>query len=312
MQVDKELAEIAPQKDMLLTIGVFDGVHLGHKYLISKLVEQARQQGLLSGVVTFRQHPLGVLSPETKLVCLTGVAEKTELIKKEGVDVVVALSFTQELAQLSAREFVQLLKKHLRMKGLVVGPDFALGKGRKGTADALRRLGQEMGFSVTVVPPMKANGEVVSSTAIRNALAVGDMARVARMIGRPFSLRGRVVSGDSRGSTLGFPTANLEVEPRQALPADGVYATMAYIEGKAYPAVTNIGWRPTFGGKERTIETFILDYHGNLYGREFRIDIIERLRGEKRFAGPEDLKKQIAEDIRRGRDILASQSARQA
>jgi riboflavin kinase/FMN adenylyltransferase len=306
MLVEEELAELSSKKDMLLTIGVFDGVHLGHKYLISQLKEHARQQNLLSGVVTFRQHPLEVLVPETRLPHLTSVAEKVNLLKNEGVDAVITLSFTPELAQLSAGQFVGLLKKYLRMRGLVIGPDFALGRNREGDADTLRTLGQDMDFSVTVVPPVRINGEVVSSTVVRSALVNGDMKKVISLIGRSFSLQGRVTSGASRGLELGFPTANLEIDPTQTLPAEGVYATWAYIDGKAYQSMTNIGKRPTFDDKGRTVETYILNYQGNLYGRELKIDIIERLRGEKRFDTVEELKKQIAEDVKRGKAILDS------
>jgi len=308
MRVEEELAELSSEKDMLLTIGVFDGVHLGHKYLISQLKERARQQNLLSGVVTFRQHPLEVLSPQTELPYLTNLEEKGNLLKKEGVEAVITLSFTPELAQLSASQFVSLLKKYLRMRGLVIGPDFALGRDREGNADTLRKLGQEMGFSVTVIPPVKINGEIVSSTAIRNALANGDMKRVVSLIGRPFSLQGRVTTGAGRGLKLGFPTANLEIDPKQTLPPEGIYATWAYIDGKAFKSVTNIGRRPTFGGNGRTVETYILDYHGNLYGRELKIELVERLRGEKRFDTVEELKKQITEDVKRGKAVLDSRT----
>ena len=306
MQVEEELAKLSPSKDMLLAIGVFDGVHLGHKYLLSQLKEHARQEDLLSGVVTFRQHPQAVLLPRTKLPCLTDLTQRIRLLKGEGIDAVITLSFTRELAQLSTRQFIGLLKKHLRMRGLVIGPDFALGRNRGGDANTLRTLGQDMGFSVTVIPPVVINGEVVSSTAIRNALAGGDMKKVGNLIGRPFSLYGRVITGAGRGIGLGFPTANLDVDSQQALPPDGVYATWAYIDGKTYQSMTNIGRRPTFGGSERAVEAHILDYHGELYGHELKIDIIERLRSEKRFDTADELKKQIAEDIKQGRAILNS------
>jgi riboflavin kinase/FMN adenylyltransferase len=161
-----------------------------------------------------------------------------------------------------------------------------------------------MGFSVTVIPPVVINGEVVSSTAIRNALAGGDMKKVGNLIGRPFSLYRRVITGAGRGIGLGFPTANLDVDSQQALPPDGVYATWAYIDGKAYQSMTNIGRRPTFGDSERAVEVYILDYHGELYGHKLRIDIIERLRREERFDTAEELKRQVAEDIKQGRAIL--------
>ena len=304
MRVEEELAELLPKQDMLLTIGVFDGVHLGHKYLISQLTEHARQQNLLSGVVTFRQHPQEVLSPRTKLPFLTDLASRANLLKNEGVEAVIALSFTRELAQLGARQFVSLLKKHLRMRGVVIGPDFALGRNRGGSTNTLRTLGQDMSFSVTVIPPIMVNGEVVSSTGIRKALADGDMKKVANLIGRSFSLHGRVITGSGRGIGLGFPTANLDIDSEQALPAEGVYATRTYIDDKACQSITNIGKRPTFGGSERTVEVYVLDYHSDLYGRELKIDIIERLRDERQFDTTEELKKQITEDVKQGRAIL--------
>lgn len=307
MQVEAELAELSPKKDMLLTIGVFDGVHLGHKYLISQLTKQARQQNLLSGVITFHQHPQELLSPQTKLPFLTNLTTRANLLKNEGVEAIIILSFTRELAQLSARQFVSLLKKYLRMRGLLIGPDFTLGLNREGNTDTLRTLGQDMGFSVSVISPIMVNGEVVSSTTIRKALAGGDMKRAANLLGHPFSLHGRVVSGTGRGIELGFPTANLDIDSKQALPADGVYVTWAYIGDKTYQSMTNIGKRPTFSGSERTIEVYLLNYHSDLYGRELKIDIIERLRDEKKFDTVDELKKQIAEDVKQGRTILDSQ-----
>jgi riboflavin kinase/FMN adenylyltransferase len=305
MQVEEELARFSPEKDMLLTIGVFDGVHLGHRYLISNLVSRAKQQGLLSGVVTFKQHPRELLSPHARLSYLTTLAEREQLLKHEGVDMVIALSFTRELANLTAREFVSLLQKHLRMRGLVIGPDFALGKNREGNAATLSVLGEEIGFTVTPVQPKKLDGEVASSTAIRNALADGNMQKVTRLFGHPFSLNGRVTTGEHRGAGMGFPTANIDVDARQALPPDGVYATWAYIEGKAYQSMTNIGRRPTFGAhNKRTIEVFILSYDRDLYGKDLKIELVERLRGEKKFENVEALTKQIAEDVKHGREIL--------
>ncbi|MBI2288679.1 MAG: bifunctional riboflavin kinase/FAD synthetase [Chloroflexi bacterium] len=308
MPVEQELGNLSLDGDTLLTIGVFDGVHRGHQHLISQLMKQARQQNLLGGVVTFRQHPQEILSPRTRLPYLTSVDEKVRLLKNEGIDLVVVLSFTAELARLSMVEFVGLLKKYLRMRGLVVGPDFALGRNREGDIDTLRKLGKDMEFNVTVVPPLKRNGEVVSSTAIRQALAAGDVRRVSDLIGRPFRLQGRIVSGAGRGSKLVVPTANLEADPNQALPADGVYATRSDVDGKVYQSMTNIGHQPTFDGSGRTVETYILNYNGNLYGHELKIDFVERLRGEKRFDTTEELKRQIDEDIKKGVAILNSRS----
>jgi riboflavin kinase/FMN adenylyltransferase len=312
MSIEEEMARVAPSKDMLLTIGVFDGVHLGHQYLILQLVEQARQQGLLSGVVTFRQHPEEVLQPETKLPFLTDLDERINLLRNEGVEVIIPISFNVQSARLSARRFVELLKKYLRMRGLVIGTDFALGRNREGDADALRALGQEMGFSVTIVPAVILNGEVVSSTAIREALARGDVEKVRRLTGRPFSLHGQVITGAGRGVALGFPTANLDMAPEQALPQDGVYATWAYIDGRVYQSMTNIGFNPTFDDSKRVVEIYIVDYRGDLYGHELKIEVMERLRAEKKFSTVEELKQQIAEDVKRGQAILDSRGRKQA
>ncbi|MEE8318997.1 MAG: bifunctional riboflavin kinase/FAD synthetase [Dehalococcoidales bacterium] len=304
MSVEEELTRHSPDKDTLLTIGVFDGVHLGHKHLISQLVELAGRRDLLPGVVTFHRNPQEVLSPQTGIPFLTDLEERSRLLEKEGVALVVPLSFTREWAELGARGFVGLLMKHLRMRGLVIGADFALGRGREGDAAALRLLGSEMGFSVDVVPPAKLNGEVVSSTLIRQALAGGDMTKVRRMTGRDFSLHGRVVTGAGRGAGMGIPTANLEIDPEHALPLDGVYATRAYIDGRSYRSMTNIGRNPTFGDSERGVEVYIIDYSGDLYGGELSIDIVERLRGEERFSSVAELKKQIDEDVKKGKAIL--------
>lgn len=309
--MEEELTRHSPDKDTLLTIGVFDGVHLGHKYLISQLVELAGRRDLLPGVVTFRQHPQEVLFPQTKMPFLTDLEERSRLLEKEGVALVVPLSFTKEWAELGARRFVELLMKHLRMRGLVIGADFALGRGREGDTAALRLLGREMSFSVDVVPAVKLNGEVVSSTVIRQALAEGDMAKVRRMVGRDFSLHGRVVTGAGRGTGMGIPTANLDIDPEHAIPLDGVYATRAYIDGRSYHSMTNIGRNPTFGNSERVVEVYIIDYSGDLYGREVSIDIVERLRGEERFNSAEELKKQIAEDVKKGKAILDARGVNQ-
>jgi len=305
MRVEEELAQFTPERDMLLAIGVFDGVHLGHQYLLTELVNQARREGLLSGVVTFRQHPREVLSPGAGLPYLTTLDEKADLLSEEGVEAVVGLSFTPELARLTAREFVSLLADHLRMRGLVIGPDFALGQGREGNAETLRRLGNELGFQVTVVSPRTVGDEVISSTTIRSALAAGNMERVARLLGRPFGLRGTVAIGAGRGTGLGFPTANLATDQRQALPPDGVYVTWAYVDGKAHQSMTNIGTSPTFGENERTVEAFLLDYQGDLYGQDLKLDIVARLRDEKRFDSVDDLKRQMAEDVEQGKVILS-------
>lgn len=304
MRIEEELAQVRPQKETLLTVGVFDGVHLGHQRLLTYLREQAQKNNWLSCVVTFKSHPQAVLSAEGKPLWVSDLESRIDLLRGLGIDVIVALPFTSELAQLTAREFVQLLKGHLKMRGLVVGPDFALGKNREGHADRLRLLGQEMSFTVEVIPPVVLDGQVVSSSAVRQALARGDMKRVEKLFGRPFSLSGQVVTGDERGRTLGYPTANLDVSPEQALPNDGVYVTVAHLGGESLPSVTNIGIRPTFGGGKRLVEAYLLDYEGELHQQRLRIDLLDRLRDEKRFANAEELKAAIRKDVERAKAIL--------
>jgi riboflavin kinase/FMN adenylyltransferase len=306
MSLDKDLAGLSPGRGTALTIGVFDGVHLGHQYLLSRLREHARQRGLLSAVITFRQHPEDTLSGQNRLSYLTTLPQRTKLIKAGGIDEVVVLAFTPELANIGAHQFISLLQKRLKMESLIIGPDFALGKNREGDTETLRTLGQDMGFTVILIPPIIIDGEVVSSTAIRSALAEGDMKRVYNMAGRYFNVPGRVVPGTHRGVQLGFPTANLEPDPEQGLPADGVYATWAYIDNNVYPSMTNIGRRPSFGENQRTVEVYILEYRGDLYGREMSIDVVERLRDEIKFDTAEALKSQIAEDVKQGKAILTA------
>jgi len=305
VQIEKGLAKVKPQKEMLLTIGVFDGVHLGHQRLLTHLRDEARRKNWLSGVVTFKSHPKAVLSQENKLLWLNDMETRISLLRDLGIDVVVVLPFTSELARLTARSFVQLLGEHLKMRGLIIGPDFALGRDREGDAEKLRLLGQEMGFSIEVIPPVVLDGQVVSSSAIRQTLAQGDMKKAEKLFGRLFSLNGQVVSGDRRGRALGFPTANLELEPDQALPSDGVYATIAHVDHGLVPSITNIGVRPTFGGSKRVVETYLLDYEGELLGQRLTIDLVDRLRDEKRFDTVEELKSQMGRDVEQARQILS-------
>jgi riboflavin kinase / FMN adenylyltransferase len=309
VSVEDELAKFAPEKDSALTIGVFDGVHLGHKQLISELTKQAKQKKLVPGVVTFRQHPEGVIFADKKLPLLTDMPTRISLLKEAGAEFVVPLTFSAELANLSAKAFISLLQEYLKMKALVIGPDFALGKNREGTIECLTKLGKEMGFTVTVVPPLVKNGEVASSTAIRKALAEGDMEKYHHLTGRYFCLRGKVVTGAHRGGSLGFPTANLDVSRGFAVPPDGVYCGIAHINSKAYQAMTNVGQNPTFGDNDRTIESFLLNYNGDLYGHALSVDFVCKLRDEKKFRNIEELKKQVASDVKKGKEILNGKCA---
>jgi riboflavin kinase/FMN adenylyltransferase len=306
MSVERELSSITPAQNSLISIGVFDGVHAGHKELLSQLVKKARENNLLSIAITFKQHPQKLLTPNEYVPLIVSLAERIRLIKALGIDMVLTLTFDAELAQLGAQSFVLMLQRYLKMQGLVLGWDFAMGHSREGSLETLQEMGHSLGFSLDVVGPVKINNDVISSTAIRQALAQGDIARANAMLGRTFHLEGTVVSGNGRGTELGFPTANLDIDPLQVLPADGVYATLAYVEGKQYKSATFIGRRPTFNGLERIVEVHILDYAGDLYRSTLKIDIIERLRGEQKFPNADALKSQISRDIILAKERLAT------
>ena len=304
MNIEKELARHTPSRPTLLTIGVFDGVHRGHLSLLGHLAARAREKGCLAGVVTFKTHPEKVLGRRDTLPWICTLQERTRLLKAAGMGVVAPVTFTRGVAALTARDFVLLLKKNLNMCGLVLGPDFALGRGRQGSPDYLQQLGDELGFRVEVVKPARLDGGIISSSAIRQLLAEGHINEVNSMLGRYFSLEGRVVMGDRRGRTLGFPTANLKVQPEQAMPKDGIYATLARLGDRTLPSVTNIGVRPTFDGLKRLIETFIFDFSGDVYRRKLTIELVARLRDEMKFNSVDELKEQMTRDMASARDIL--------
>lgn len=329
MQLIEELERIAPGGPVILTIGVFDGVHLGHKHLIGQVVRRAKETGCLSAVITFHPHPLAVLQPGWELPALTTPQERQELLQRLKVDIIATLPFTKELAQLSAREFMGLVHQHLNVRELWVGPDFALGRGREGTIPRLQEIGQEMGFTVHTVPPFVLDGQVVSSTRIRSLLAQGDVAEAGRLLGRCVSFQGEVIRGARRGHTLGFPTANLAAEPGRALPADGIYVAHVAISPRSktpgaadeetaaepstdnsgfLPAVVNVGTRPTFNNGQRLVEAYILDFNGDIYGQTLSVHFVQRLRGEMRFPSVEALVEQIRQDVSQARNILTDKS----
>jgi riboflavin kinase/FMN adenylyltransferase len=293
----EELSRIAPGRPSALTIGKFDGVHRGHQYLVGHLLERARAEGLASVVVTLHPHPVAVLRPGTLITYLCSLEERVDLLRALGVDSVGVLSFTSDLALLSYRDFVALLVEHLDLRLLLIGPDFALGRDREGNVDALRALGEELGLRVEAVPLLREDTAKVGSGAVREALAEGEMESVTQLLGRPFALRGPVVRGAERGATIGFPTANIAVAPDLALPAFGVYVTRAYLGETTYESVTNIGQRPTFNENRPTIEVHLLDFEGDCYERELRIELLHRLRPEQKFGEVDELAAQIGRDV---------------
>lgn len=305
MKALQELEGVSVPGPTVITVGVFDGVHLGHRHLFARLVEEARRHNASAVVVTFRNHPREVLRPGDPIPLLTDLERRLRLIRGCGVDLVVPLTFDLPLSRLSARDFARLLQERLRMAGLVVGPNFAMGHRRQGTPEVLRAMGREMGFTVTVVPPLHLEGGLmVSSSLVREALASGQVERAARMLGRYYWLEGTVVRGQGRGRDLGFPTANLRVDPGRAVPGNGIYATWAWVGGRRYMSATSIGVRPTFGPGKRTVEAHLLDFSGQLYGQPLALEFVARLRDEEAFPTVEALVQEMARDVERTRACL--------
>ncbi len=292
--------------DGAVALGNFDGVHLGHQELVRQLRERSAAERLPAVALTFDPHPLTVLAPARAPVPLTTLDERARLLRAAGLDGVVALPFTEELSQCPAEEFARrYLAEWLRARWVAVGDGFRFGRGRAGDAALLAREGEQLGFGVLVVPPVLEGGLPVSSTRVREALGSGAVEVAARLLGRPHRLRGHVVEGARRGRTLGFPTANL-VPPGVALPADGVYAGWVWLDADRRPAVVNVGRRPTFDHGELRLEAHVLDWAGDLYGRELELAFVARLRGEQRFEGPDALVAQIRRDLARARELLGA------
>ena len=288
-------------------------MHRGHRHLLSELVAEARNRGLASCVLTFRNHPFSVLRPDFEPRYLTSLESRIDLLESTGVDYVIPVTFDAELSKMDAQAFISMLQQRLRMKALVVGPDFAMGHRRSGTTSALSALAPEAGFELRVVEPLHdSSGQPVRSSFVRVALAEGDVCRVADLLGRRLTLKGRVVAGYGRGGSLGYPTANLETPPNLALPGDGVYTAWATLAGRRYMSATSIGARPTFGEGGRAVEAFILDYSGDIYGSDLELEFVDRLRGQVAFDSVDDLQNQMRQDVARVRSALAAGSAQPA
>ncbi|MDW7709320.1 MAG: bifunctional riboflavin kinase/FAD synthetase [Deferrisomatales bacterium] len=291
----------------VVTVGNFDGVHLGHQVLLRRVVERARGKRASSVVYTFHPHPLRVLNPAFCPPLLTAFEDRAARIAAQGLDVLVWARFDRDYAAREPEEFArETLAGSLGTRELWVGPDFAFGRERRGSLGLLRELGKELGFTVEVLPAFGLGGEVVSSTRIRQAVAEADFETAERLLGHPYTLHGPVVRGAGRGRGLGFPTANVLVR-EECLPPHGVYAAWATEPGggaSPRPAALNIGHNPTFGGAETTVEAYLLDFGGDLYGEELELRPVTALRGEIAFRTPADLSRQICKDVEETRRVL--------
>ncbi len=288
------------------TVGTFDGVHLGHWSVLEEISRRAAATGRRSVLVTFDPHPLRVIRPDHAPLLLTTPIEKKEILAESGLEYAVFLSFTKELSRYEPRRFVEeILIGRLGVKELVIGYDHGFGRDRSGDPDTLRAIGDELGFSVDVVAPVEAEGEAVSSSRIRTALADGDMPAARACLGRPYSVRGVVVRGDGRGRDLGFPTANLRIAERDKLiPPQGIYAVRAVLRSGTYAGALHLGPRPTFKGSPPTIELHVLDFDRDIYGEDVRVDFIRYLREIRPFGTVAALVEQMREDVEVARQAV--------
>jgi riboflavin kinase / FMN adenylyltransferase len=290
-------------RPVVATIGAFDGIHRGHHLLLGQVVDRARALRLPSLCVTFDPHPDLVLYPDRHVTYLTDRAEKERVLRQLGLDEVMVIEFTPALSMLNPEEFLGLVAEEHPLAELWVGSDFALGRGRSGTIAALADLGRIQGFALHVVPPQRADREVISSTFIRSLLSQGNVRHANRLLGRRYRISGVVETGAARGRQLGFPTANIRPDAKRALPADGVYAAVVSLDGVEHRAVVNLGSRPTFKEGERLLEVHLLDVAPELYGRELDVDFVDRLRDVQRFESIDALRAQIARDADAARTI---------
>ncbi|NOZ50506.1 MAG: bifunctional riboflavin kinase/FAD synthetase [Chloroflexi bacterium] len=307
MQVYESIDHAALSGPTFLTIGTFDGVHRGHRALIGAMRTAAQEAGAAVGLLTFHPHPRTVLRPGQPVAMLSSLAERLALYKETGLDFVILHPFTLNTAHTPAARFIHRLHSHLQLRQLWVGPDFALGKDREGDVAFLQTYGTQNGFQVHRVPEFYWEEQNIRTSRIRRLIEIGNVRWAADWLGRFYSLSGIVVHGAHRGHTIGIPTANLSPASGRVIPANGVYATWAWIGGQRYLAVTNIGLRPTVQGTHRTIESHIIDFDAPIYGRCLRLEFVARLRDEVKFASLEALVAQIERDRQRAIEILLSE-----
>ena len=298
MQIVRGLESFPPDAGpSAVALGAFDGIHLGHRAILGTAVAQARQSRLGALVCTFDRHPMEVLQPERAPLPITTLDERLELIAGTGIDTTVVIPFTREVAGIEAKAFVQdVLIGALKAHEIVVGFNHRFGRGARGDARLLETLAVPLGFRAHIVPALLVDGVAVSSSEIRTALHRGDLPAAARLLGRPYSIRGEVVRGAGRGRTLGFPTANVKTERPLGLPV-GVYVCRLLVGTREHQAVVNVGFRPTFGETELAVEAHVLDFAGNLYDEKVTLTFIRRLREERKFPSVEALREQIALDV---------------
>ncbi|NIS75388.1 MAG: bifunctional riboflavin kinase/FAD synthetase [Deltaproteobacteria bacterium] len=304
MRVIREVQNLdSISDDVFVTIGIFDGVHLGHQKIL-KVLKQMAGAGGETALVTFHPHPVKFFNPKGRFYEISTVEKKIELVKPFGINFFVIFPFGEDIANMDAEDFVRdILVRRFRLRGVVVGFDFFFGRDRLGDTKMLKRLGEAFGFATEVIEPVSFMGSIVSSTRIRELILSGKVKEATLFLGRPFDVCGKIIHGAGRGRGLGFPTANIDFRS-DLIPLPGVYAVMVGIGGSRYMGLTNVGFNPTFGEKTLRVEVYILDFSEDIYGEEISLYFIDRIRDERKFASVEDLVAQMKRDVKRGRKIL--------
>lgn len=307
MQIYQDYLEVEHNENTIITLGTFDGIHLGHKEIIDLVVQKASEISCRNLLITFSPHPRKVIPKTNNIKLLSTLSEKKKIIESYGIDNLLVIEFTKEFSQHTPEEFVdKYLINGIGVKEIIIGYDHHFGKGRGGNIDILKKKGDEMGFKVTAVPEYKIDDITVSSTKIRKALVAGDIAIANKMLGHFYSFEGIVVPGDKRGRSLGFPTANLLIENEDKLiPAIGIYAAKCIVGGTKYNALLSIGSRPTFHEEGDVIpEVYIIDFNKQIYNQTVQVNVVERIRGEEKFSSSEELVEQMKKDEVTGLKIL--------
>ena len=308
MNIIKDLREIERDENTVITLGTFDGLHLGHQRIFDTLIKKSRQFGGRNILITFDPHPRKVIPGRNDVKILSTLEEKITVLEKLGLENLFVIKFTKEFSQQTPEQFVEkYLVKGIGLKEIVIGYDHHFGKGRDGDFELLQKLGQEFNFAVTLIPEYSIEGETISSTKIRNALLAGDVIKANKMLGRLYSFKGKVVKGDGRGKDLGFPTANLVVENEDKLvPAKGIYASECIVDGEKYYGLLSLGSRPTFHTDGDIIpEFYVFDFNKDIYGKVLEVNLVEKIRDEEKFNSVEELISRMKMDEETGKEILS-------
>ena len=310
LELEKQISKFTNDQETILTIGVFDGVHKGHQHLFKKLNDIASKTTKHSTVITFINHPNTILTSNFLPSYLYNTEKKIQLIKDLNVNSVIPITFNDSIASLTAVEFIEILKRKINIHTIVLGHDFAMGKDRQGTKNEIVNIGSKYNFLTANVPPYKQKDTIVSTSMIKKMILNGEVNNVSKSLGRNFEISGKVIKGFSRGKKLGYPTANIEIEPNIIKASNGIYATFTTINKKIYFSSTTIGIAPTFKEQKYSIETYIIDFEKSIYSQNITIEFIEKLRNEIKFENIETLKYQIQLDIQKTKNILNKQILR--